>query len=212
MRKISWVVLIIVLGAGCARNVPVQYEFPAAAIRALPISVGVYYPPSLQTYEYQEAVKEDPNWQVRLGEANVRMFDRVFSDLFSEIEHVNSTEASGVDAVIKAEVDRFEIAVPEDTELEFFEAWIQYRLTLFRPNGSEIGTWTVSGYGRDEAASHPFGRNERVSDATFRAMRDAAAALIIGFRDEPAINEWLGVNVVASETADVRGGGSESVN
>lgn len=65
--------------------------FPTPLVDPLPLKIGVAYGPALESYMHTEAIPDEREWTVELGEANVALFDRVFSSMFSQVVRVTST-------------------------------------------------------------------------------------------------------------------------
>lgn len=84
--------------AGCAATAPVDATFPTPLVDPLPLKIGVVYGPDLASFTHTEAIPDERQWTVELGEANVALFNRVFSSMFAQVVRV-STPASGMEPV-----------------------------------------------------------------------------------------------------------------
>ena len=195
-------VLSAVALAACTHSVPVDTQFPEPLVAPLPVEVAVYYDESLVDFEHTEAIEQGSDWKVRLGDASLRMFERLFESMFENLVAVPSVEAAFAEgdrfeAIIVPAIEEMQIAPPRYGESEFFEAWIQYRVEAFRPNREPIVNWLVSGYGRSEGSV--LQPSKSLQEATVLAMRDAAANIVIKFRQQPRVREWLDQQEGANE-------------
>ncbi len=200
-HRMLYVVVLTVLSA-CTHSVPVETEFPEPLIAPMPVEVAVYYDESLTGFEHTELIEQGSDWKVKLGDANLRMFERLFASMFENLVPVDSPDAgfaqgSRFEAIIIPAIEEMQIAPPRYGESEFFEAWIQYRVEAFHPNREPIVNWLVSGYGRSEGSM--LQPSKSLQEATVLAMRDAAANIVIKFRQQPRIREWLDQQEGANE-------------
>ena len=101
-----WAAAVLLTASGCSSSVSVQQPFPAPLIERLPLHMAIQYPPALTDFEYKEDGAAERDWTVKLGPANVRMFDAVFSGMFAVTQRISNlqsaaTEMPGLDAVEK---------------------------------------------------------------------------------------------------------------
>jgi hypothetical protein len=174
--------------------VPVVTTFPQPVVAPLPVEVAVYYDDNLRSFEHTEVIDQGTDWNVKLGGASLGMFQELFNSMFETVTEVPSLEAAFAEgdrfeAVIVPGIQEMQVAPPRFGESEYFEAWIQYRVEAYRPDRDPIINWLVSGYGRSEASLlTPASSLQR---ATVVAMRDAAANILIKFKQQPRVREWL---------------------
>jgi len=186
--------LATLLLSGCTQTVQVDLDVPTPLIVPLPMKVAVYLHPSMKDYKHLENVPLQSNWNLRLDDANALMFDKLLGSMFREVIKVDSRESAfamenEVDAVIVASIEDLQVAPPKRLESEFFETWIQYRIEAYDKARAPIVDWKVSGYGRSEAGM--FGKSDALKEATVMAMRDAAASIVIKFKRQPRVKEWI---------------------
>jgi len=158
------------------------------------MKVAVFLHPSLKDYKHLEDIPLQSNWNLRLDDANAVMFNKLLGSMFREIIKVDSIEQAfamdaGLDAVVVAAIEDLQVAPPKRLESEFFETWIQYRIEAYDMEQAPIVSWVISGYGRSEAGM--FNKPEALREATVMAMRDAAANIVIKFRQQPRVKEWI---------------------
>jgi hypothetical protein len=181
-----------VVGA-CTSSVTVESQFPTPLVEPLPVHMGVIYDDDLKNYVYAEAVPEQSKWTITLGDANVAMLKPLFSTMFASVQEVQNVPVQGaaavqLDGVIRPTVEKFEFDVPVGERDKFVEVWIQYKLTLYKPDGSVVTEWPVSGYGKAELGRS---REASVNQAAIVALRDVGAAISTKFASQPDVSYWL---------------------
>lgn len=194
LSLITCLILTASMLGGCGKSVIVDSDFPEPVIEALPLTVGVHYAEDFSNYSYSEDLPNDVDWSFELGDANVRLFDRIFSALFNITSVVDGSGGSGpayadLDAVIVPTIEAFEFSLPRQSRSEQYSVWIRYNLHIYSPDGTLITSWPVSAYGQSDERT--FGASSAMEEAVIKAMRDAAASIIIGFAVEPKIKEAL---------------------
>lgn len=180
--------------AGCTTTVPIETNIPTPLIAPMPVRVAVFYDPSLTAFEHTEDVPGGSDWIVQLGDANITMFAKLFASMFATVVKVDSLEqafadSEGYDAIITPSIAELQIAPPSKLESEFFEAWVKYRIDAFDNDRKPIVKWVVTGYGKAEPEM--LGSSDALSAATVTAMRDAAANIVIKFKKQPRVREWI---------------------
>ncbi|HEX5420359.1 MAG TPA: hypothetical protein VFY39_10195, partial [Gammaproteobacteria bacterium] len=149
---------------------------------------------ALKNYVYTEDVPQQSKWAITLGDANIAMLKPLFSTMFASVQQVQKvpltgTEAAGIDGVIRPELEKFEFEVPTgDKPNQFVEVWVQFKLTLFQPDGKVVAEWPVSGYGKAELLGRA---QDAVDKAAIVALRDAGAAISTRFAAQPDVSRWL---------------------
>jgi hypothetical protein len=97
-------------------------------------------------------------------------------------------ESSRLDGVLRSALEKFEFDVPIGERDEFVEVWMQYRLSLYQPDGELVTEWPVSGYGKAELSGN---RELAVHRAAIVAMREVGATISTKFAEQPEVNYWL---------------------
>jgi len=188
------VVLAAALLGACAKSIVVESEFPEPAIQALPLNIGIHYEEEFANYRYTEDLPNDVEWSFDLGGANIKLFDGIFSALFDITSIVDGSGGSdpsytALDAVIVPAIQAFEFSLPRQSNSEQYSVWIRYNLQVYSPSGTLIASWPVSAYGQSDERT--FSASAAMEEAVIKAMRDAAASILIGFAEEPKIKEAL---------------------
>lgn len=181
------------LGA-CSKTIVVDSNFPEPVVPPLPLKIGVHYEEEFSNYSFKEELPNDVEWAFELGDANTELFDGIFASLFDITKTVAGTggaDASyaSLDAVIVPGIDAFEFSLPRQSRSDQYAVWIRYNLRVYLPSGVLITSWPVSAYGQSDART--FGAGAAMEEAVIRAMRDAAASVIMGFAEESKIKETL---------------------
>ena len=179
--------------AGCSSSVFVEASFPTPLIEPLPVRMGIIFSPELHDFIHAEQIPQQSTWTIDLGDANIAMLSPLFDTMFQETQSVadfpvDQVSLNTLDGVLRPELEKFEFDVPIGERDEFVEVWMQYRLTLYQPNGDLVVEWPVTGYGKAELSGK---REEAVRLAAIVAMREAGASISTKFAQQPQINYWL---------------------
>jgi len=185
----------LLLGAcGSSLEMQVQSEVPRPAIDQLPIHVGVYYPESLSQHVFEQDSEDRDLWRIETGQAQMAMFRRILPAMCSGIQEVSELpvpEDVAVDAVLSPSLESMQLALPEETPFEFYEAWVRYKMRLLDTDGSLIAEWLVIGYGKVNGQGMFSSRAENLNAAINAALRDAGGQFALGFSDQRAVRDWL---------------------
>src|SRR5215831_3038534 len=190
---------------GCAHTVPI----PDPAIRSpvidpLPLTVAVSYSDMLQTWnETVHAYGDTINFP--LGRPSVEWLNLALKANFEQVvvfDHPPTAaeiEKEGASALLVVSPEKFNFSVPA-TRLG-----ASYHLVLSDPRGVAVAAWTVHGqfdlqeYSGIRPASKNLGEAGRgmtdtwgvVGEHTGLAIRDAAAQIAVGLREQPEVRRWL---------------------
>jgi hypothetical protein len=187
--------------SACANKVIVQGEFPAPVMEKLPISLGVYYDPEFRNHEFfdEATTREETDWLVRTGEAQVKMYNTLLPGMFSKVtvlnelprrERVAEVRKQGIDAVLVPHVEELQYSIPNHTKINVFEIWMRYRYKLYAPNGELLADWTMTSYGKTPTAFLQ-SASAAVNLAAVVALRDAGANFAMNFSRVPEVKLWL---------------------
>jgi hypothetical protein len=178
---------------GCTSSVTVLAQFPTPLVEPLPVRMGVIFTPELYNFIHAEDIPQQSTWTIDLGDANIAMLSPLFETMFEETRTVEDVplapeEIGRLDGVLRPSLEKFEFDVPIGERDEFVEVWMQYRLTLYEPNGDVVVEWPVSGYGKSELDRK---REEAVRRAAVVAMREVGATISTKFANQPEVSYWL---------------------
>jgi hypothetical protein len=187
--------LPIVLLAGCGgASVSVPPTLPVPLVEKLPLTMGVHLSEALQSFVHHEKLENSGEWSIDLGSAQSAMFDNLLNGMFDSVRPIVEPESPGgeVDGVLVPNIQEVQFSTPEQTRSDYFEVWVRYRFQLHDRDGSLVGEWMMTAYGK--ANSHNFGMNSRepaLQAAALSALRDAMAFFTVQFRTVPAVQSWL---------------------
>ncbi|MEE4192137.1 MAG: hypothetical protein V2I66_11195 [Halieaceae bacterium] len=197
----GWLAAALVLLAGCANQVEVKGQFPAPVLDKLPLKIGVYYDPEFRSHEFYDEAdsREETDWIVRTGEAQVEMYNTLLPGMFEEVvqlndlprrDRVDTVLAKDLDAVLVPHVQELQYSIPNHTKINVFEIWMRYRYELYAPDGELLAEWSMTSYGKTPTA---FLRNAEaaVNLAAVVALRDAGANFAMNFTRVPDVRTWM---------------------
>lgn len=194
------------MGCSTAKlNLTVESEVPEPVTQPIPVALGLYYSDEFRNFIYTERSEDRKDWRVDNRAARLSLFDGVLSSMFDSVELLDSKVMAGdnsaVEAILEPAVLDMQLALPEETKMEFYEAWLKYELRLYQPEGALIDQWQVTGYGK--ALSENFGgASEGLNAAIDSALRDVGAKMTLGFTKTPGVMNWLCERQKCSEIID----------
>jgi hypothetical protein len=195
------VILAAIALAGCANKVMVEWQFHQPVMEKLPLKIGVYYDPEFRNHEfYEEATsREETDWLVRTGDAQVRMYNTLLPGMFQEVvllnelprrDRVDTVLEQDLDAVLVPHVEELQYSIPNHTKINVFEIWMRYRYELFAPDGELLAEWTMTSYGKTPTAFLQTASGA-VNLAAVVALRDAGANFAMNFARVPEVQAWM---------------------
>jgi hypothetical protein len=183
---------------------PAALEMPTPLVERLPITVGVHYDEALLNHYHLEKHTVGSEFEYRLGPPTKALFDQVFSTMFETIVPVEGSST--------ATVDGQKVAGVLSLRIETFVAWnhvprgagwfdvifprIVYSATLYAPPGVKKTSIRGDGIGKLE------GLGEWLPTVVARAMRNAAAVLVVNFYNDPEVKAWLASLGIAEPGAE----------
>lgn len=187
---------LLSLLAGCsnALDLNVVSSVPDPVVTQLPLQVGVYYDEDFRNRVFEENSDDRRDWRIDTRAARLALFERVLPRMFRHVEEVpgpRAPEGSDIDAVLHPRIEALQVALPEETHMDFYEAWVRYEIRFLEPGGDPIDSWTVTGYGKENENGIFNSRSEHLNAAIETALRDIGARLVLGFRQRPRIQAWL---------------------
>lgn len=195
----SYLAALMLISAlvGCSTaklNLEVESQVPEPVTTSIPLDLGVYYSDDFLNFIYTEQSDDRKNWNIDNRSSRLSLFNGILSSMFNGLKPVDSEAVSkgdlSVDAVLEPAVLDMQLALPKETKLEFYEAWVKYDMKLYRPGGALIDQWQVTGYGK--ASSEKFRKTaEGLNAAIDLALRDIGAKIALGFTKTPGVANWL---------------------
>ncbi len=181
--------------AACARSVSVSANFPPPLLDPYPLTAGIRYPAELGNFVHVEDPALEPEWTIRLGEANLLMFRSIFGGMFArvvELEPDAGTAADpDIDFIIEPKLEELEFSVPHQSGTDQYVVWLRYTLHMTKPDGELIGDWRLTAYGQEDQGNMGLGATQAMREAAITALRDAAANIAIGFPTAPGVSEHI---------------------
>ena len=197
LRLAAVMLLLGMLSACGPAQVVVEGNFPDPLMEPLPLTMGVWYGEDFAQHEFFDEAKgrQETGWIVKTGQAQVQMWDKLLSGMFTEVVHMRTKPGPGelnqvVDAVLIPHVAELQYAIPAHTSVKVYEIWMRYRFELVTSSGEPIAEWTMTSYGKTPTA---FLQSDEgaVNLAAVMALRDAGANFASNFTRVPAVQEWL---------------------
>ena len=205
-------VLLASLG-GCATgaSVTVAIDVPKPLVEPIDMPVGMYFEDALTNFVHLEDVDDEGAYRIDIGASQAPVFARVFNAVFTDVIPMqpdsipaSASETAGEDAAEPAQfrradggggdmanirgvlapmIEEVQFATPKQTNTEFFEVWIRYRIRLFDTAGDLRSEWPLIGYGKVSRRNHG-DQSQALNAAAIWALRDAAAVLAFELRDK----------------------------
>lgn len=197
LRLAAALLLLALLSACGPAEVVVKGNFPDPLMEPLPLTMGVWYGEDFAQHEFFDEAKgrEESGWIVKTGQAQVQMWDKLLTGMFTDVLHMKGKPGAGqmnqlVDAVLIPHVAELQYAIPAHTNVKVYEIWMRYRFEMVTPSGEPIAEWTMTSYGKTPTA---FMQSDEgaVNLAAVMALRDAGANFASNFTRVPALQEWL---------------------
>jgi len=184
--------LAALLLCACSTNVTVNGDYPSALTRQQPLRVGLVLDQQFSGYQFETSDERQQPVNMALGASQVKLFNRVFADMFQSATTLNSLPGgdSGLDLMVVPQVEEVQLATPLETRLNVYEVWLKYNIKVYDGSGKPIADWLMSAYGKTQSR---FLKSDAdaLNQATVSALRDAGARLVIGFHKVPEIRRWL---------------------
>lgn len=195
-QKGGWIALIAAWAAlsGCSTvRLEARPNIPQPVITKIPVSVGLFMPLEFSSYVYK-GDRYGFKWEVTMGAAQSEGVSRLFAAMFDTVVPIDNiataaTTAPGIRAILEPAVEDFSFVTPRDAGTQFYAVSIKYRVSVYTPDGRLAESWPFTGYGIVPAAG--MSAEKPLARATALAMRDAAAKLVVEFREQAIIRGLL---------------------
>ncbi|MFT7266941.1 MAG: hypothetical protein ACI9LL_000303 [Porticoccus sp.] len=190
--SLSLTVIVYFLLTGCSTHVVVTGEYPPVLAQPLDYNVGLVLDSSFTDYSFTRE-KDDQKIIITLGSSQTELFSHIFESMFTSMQRLQGKPqitTNFMDLVVIPRVEKLQISMPDETSLNVFEVWIQYKLEIFDTNSALITEWSVSSYGRTQTRFLK-STESALHQATNSALRDAGVQIVIGFNSIPKIRDWV---------------------
>jgi hypothetical protein len=227
-RKTHLIFVALLIAAAClgACNKPltIESEFPSPVMEPYDLAVGVSFPEILANYVEVEESPAISEWEIVLGNTNMRLFDSLFNGMFrhtviyahdsdatsaatqSGTFDISKLDTTGLDMVIEPILEDLQVSLPAQSGTELYGVWLKYNLRIYHPDGELIINWPVTGFG--QVGKNSFTAAGPVRAAAIMAMRDAATNIILNFESQPEIRALLlnkpSISSATTEAPDAR--------
>jgi hypothetical protein len=134
-------------------------------------------------------------YKFNLGFKSALLFDQVFSSMFEKVILVEKRPPLGqvgldLAAIIEPSIEEIRIsAVRHGANYKHSLVIITYRITLYSTSGVRLASYSVEGSGESRPRASIGSKSFR--EATYFAMRDAAAQFMAGFQNQQDVKEWF---------------------
>jgi len=184
----------LLLGGCAGASVEVPTSFPVPLVSPYPLRVGVHLSDELTSYVFEQTLEGGGDYRIDLGGAQTTMFQALFTGLFDGVEVVGdpANPSADVAGVLVPGISEVQFSTPEQTRSDFYEVWIRYEFALHDRDGSVIGNWPLTAYGK--ANRHNYGMSgatPALTAAALAACRDAMAFFTVQFESVPSVRSWL---------------------
>jgi hypothetical protein len=168
-------------------------NIPEPVITKIPVSVGLFMPIEFSSYVYK-GDRYGFKWEVTMGAAQSEGVARLFAAMFENVVPIDNiataaTTAPGIRAILEPAVEEFSFVTPRDAGTQFYAVSIKYRVSVYTPDGRLAESWPFTGYGIVPATG--MSAEKPLARATALAMRDAAAKLVVEFREQAIVRGLL---------------------
>src|SRR5690348_4101509 len=187
MRRVSPTLIplaALALLAGCSKViVRPEGDLPKALVVPAPAKVAVVVTPETANYTHKES-RAGTDFEAQLGPGHKHLVEEIFKAEFQDAKVFESVDAArlepGILAIFEPRIEQFSFANAKETGGVYCAVTIRYQIGIYAPNGQQIDTLTLTGYGSGPAAQIGNGEDE-LAIAGYAAMRDAAAKFLTQF-------------------------------
>jgi hypothetical protein len=186
MKRVAPAVVTVLLTACSDVSIKPEAHLPKPLISPMPAAVGLIIPVETRKYLDRET-RFGIDWKVDLGPGEVKLLRDTFTDLFQHVAEFKDLEsakaANDLQALFEARVDQYSFVTSRETGGRYYAVTMKYRINLYSPQGEQVDSYTLTGYGNSLAMGMSGGKP--LTQATVAAMRDVAAKFLVQFPDQP---------------------------
>lgn len=199
--------LLLALLSGCLSTevaVDEETEFPVPLVNKIPLTMGVHLPQELLDFVHKENLGDDGSFTIDISDAQPTVFGNLFTGMFDQVAVIDDPVNPGanVAGTIVPRIKEMQFSTPYQTRTDYFEVWLRYNFELFGRDGTRLGDWDLTAYGK--ANTQNYGINTTpptLRAAALQACRDAMAFFTISFVREPVVQQWLTAELAAQRNA-----------
>ena len=181
---VSAVLVSAVLVSSCAAvAVHPEGDLPKPLIVPAPAKVAVVVTNESANYTHKES-RASVDYEAQLGPAHRKIVEEIFRAEFREAKVFEDLDSArkepGIHAIFEPRIEQFSFANAKETGGAYCAVTIRYQIHIFAPDGQQVDTLTLTGYGSGPAPKIGNGEEE-LAIAAYAAMRDAAAKFLTQF-------------------------------
>ncbi|MBR9910990.1 MAG: hypothetical protein GYB33_11650 [Gammaproteobacteria bacterium] len=188
------VLMLLLLLQGCTNALKVEGDFPIPLVKPTAHNIAVYYDDTFRTYTYTEESKDRGKWIIETGDAQIKLFNQVLSQLFGDLTVISALPEAeaplAADLVIHPKIIEFQYSVPRETRFKVYEVWLKYNLSAYNSHGGLVADWILTGYGKTPTA-FMLSDEKAMNAAAVVALRDLGANLSLTTLRVPEIRAWM---------------------
>jgi len=192
MRRVSPALIplaALALLAGCSKViVRPEGDLPKALVVPTPAKVAVVVTPETANYTHKES-RASVDYEAQLGPGHKHLVEEIFRAEFADAKVFDSVDAArlepGILAIFEPRIEQFSFANAKETGGVYCAVTIRYQIGIYAPNGQQIDTLTLTGYGSGPAAQIGNGEDE-LAIAVGQQCRPSNAS---GFHPADAANQ-----------------------
>ena len=191
--KLLALACLVLLTIGCSgAKVAVPTQFPVPLVEKVPLPIGLYLDEALLSYKHEESLEKRGDWEIELGSAQPSMFDNLLAGMFIGHRRVKQVQGRHPDlaGVLAPAIAEVQFSTPEQSRSDYYEVWLRYQFKLHDNQGSELGAWDLTAYGKAHEQNHG-GDASALQQAAMSACRDAMAFFTQQFPTLPVVQNWL---------------------
>ncbi len=182
--KVASLLLGALVLAGCqAVAVHPEGDLPKPLVVPAPAKVAVVVTNESANYTHKES-RANVDYEAQLGPAHRKIVEEIFRAEFREAKVFEDLDSArkepGIHAIFEPRIEQFSFASAKETGGAYCAVTIRYQIHIFAPDGQQVDTLTLTGYGSGPPPKIGNGEEE-LAIASYAAMRDAAAKFLTQF-------------------------------
>jgi hypothetical protein len=197
----------LLLGGCSAVAVRPEGELPKPLIVPTPAKVAVVVTPEVGNYTHKES-RASVDYEAQLGPSHRQLVEEIFRAEFREAKFFDNLDAArqepGLHAIFEPRIEQFSFANARETGGVYCAVTIRYQIHIYAPDGQQVDTLTLTGYGSGPAPRIGNGEEE-LAIAAYAAMRDAAAKFLVQFPTLEVAKPLLASQALTPKSAPVAG-------
>jgi hypothetical protein len=181
--------VVTILFTGCAVTYNIKEDMlptptSSAMVQQLPLTVGVFIPPSVKSLVIAKAL-----WRTPTGEVAASTFHWALAQMFTKIVELDTPPTEGI--IPSGLAGIFELS---DILYEYPEpSALTYRIQLYSSKGEIIKSWSLTAQGEYwdlKESSMQSLLFPKGTELAYR-IRDVTALFMVGLIRSPEVNSWL---------------------